>query len=119
MSRRRRQAPHQRPPQASVLFRHWTIPRATGTGIICGLAALMMSGLLNLASRAMLFSYAGLLAITALCGASILWITLFDMRARGTSGRMRPIRGFDAAVGLALLAPSLYALSRVWPELGL
>ena len=118
MNRRRPQPPHPRIPQASAPFHLWTIPRATGIGIVCGFAALMMSGLLNLASRAMLFSYAALLAVTALCGASILWITLFDMRARGTSGRMRPIRGFDTAIGLALLVPSLYALSRVWPELG-
>ena len=119
MSRRRPQPPHQRVPQASAPFHHWTIPRATGIGIVCGFASLMMSGLLNLASRAMLYSYTALLAFTALCGASILWITLFDMRARGTSGRMRPIRGFDTAIGLALLLPSIYALSRVWPELGL
>ena len=55
----------------------------------------------------------------ALCGASILWITAIDMRARGTSGRMRPIRGFDGAIGLGLLLPSLYALSLVWADLGL
>ena len=58
-------------------------------------------------------------ALTAFCGASVLWITVFDMRARGTSGRMRPIRGFDVAVGLALLLPSLYALSLIWRDLGL
>ena len=58
-----------------------------------------------------------LLAAAVFCGASILWITVFDMRARGTSGRMRPIRVFDLAVGLALLVPSLYALTLIWPEL--
>jgi hypothetical protein len=30
-----------------------------------------------------------------------------------------PIRGFDLAVALALLAPSLYALSLIWERLGL
>ena len=61
--------------------------------------------------------YAGLLVLTAFCGASVLWITAFDMRSRGTSGRMRPIRGFDFAVGLGLLLPSLYALRLVWLSL--
>jgi hypothetical protein len=84
-----------------------------------GLAALLIAGLAGTPGDTLLRVYAGLLALAALCGASILWITAFDMRARGTSGRMRPIRGFDAAVGLVLLLPSLYALSQVWPALGL
>ena len=97
----------------------WTIPRATGFGLVFGFAAILLAGLSIPTTDGLLYAYALLLAATALCGASILWITLVDMRSRGTSGRMRPIRGFDAAVGLALLAPSLYALSLVWPELGL
>ena len=59
-----------------------------------------------------------LLALTCLCGVSILWITLVDMRSRGRGGRMRPIRTFDIALGLALLLPAAYALRMVWPELG-
>ena len=97
----------------------WTIQRATGVGVLTGLAAILIAGLFSLNDQRLLYFYAGLLAVTALCGASILWITAFDMRSRGTSGRMRPIRGFDVAVALALLAPSLYALSLVWNELGL
>ncbi len=100
-------------------LRGWTIQRATGLGVLTGLAALLVAGLFSLSRDGLLYPYAGLLAATALCGASILWITAFDMRARGTSGRMRPIRGFDAAVGLGLLLPSLYALSLVWADLGL
>jgi hypothetical protein len=116
MSRRRRQA-HAHPQQAAALFGWWTIPRATSTGIVAGIVALMMSGLLSLSGGGLLYLYVALLALTALCGASILLITLLDMRTRGTSGRMRPIRGFDVAIGLILLAPSLYALTRAWPEL--
>lgn len=97
----------------------WTIQRATGVGMLTGLAAILIAGLFSLDDRPLLDVYAGLLAATALCGASILWITAFDMRSRGTSGRMRPIRGFDVAVALALLAPSLYALSLIWERLGL
>ena len=67
----------------------------------------------------MLGLYAGLLAFTALCGISILWITMLDIRNRGRGGRMRPIRAFDIAAATALLLPSAYALWRVWPDLGL
>ena len=97
----------------------WTIQRATGVGVLCGLAALLVAGLFSLSRDGLLYPYAGLLAATALCGASILWITAFDMKSRGTSGRMRPIRGFDVAVALALLAPSIYALSLIWEDLWL
>jgi hypothetical protein len=100
-------------------LRGWTIQRATGVGVLCGLAALLVAGLFSLSRDGLLYPYAGLLASTAFCGASILWITAFDMKSRGTSGRMRPIRGFDVAVGLALVAPSIYALSLVWEDLGL
>ena len=104
---------------APALLSGWTIQRATGAGLICGLAAILIAGLFPLSRDGLLYPYAALLVATALCGASILWITVIDMRARGTSGRMRPIRGFDAAVSLGLLLPSLYALSLVWADLGL
>ena len=116
--RRARQAAARHAAHPAAL-RGWTISRATGIGVLTGIAAILIAGLFSLRRDGLLYPYAGLLAATALCGASILWITAFDMRTRGTSGRMRPIRGFDLAVGLALLAPSLYALSLVWPELGL
>ena len=113
--KRRRASP---PPQVA-LARRWTIQRASGIGILSGIAAILVTGLLGTSNDVLLYAYAGLLALTALCGASILWITAFDMRARGTSGRMRPIRGFDAALGLALLVPSLYAMSLISRQLGL
>ena len=67
----------------------------------------------------LLHAYAGLLGLTCLCGLSILWITLVDMRSRGRGGRMRAIRTFDIAVGLVLLLPAAYALKVIAPELGL
>ena len=121
MSRRGRGQQHRparHPPQPPVL-RLWTIQRASGVGIVCGIAAILIAGLFSTSPGGLLYPYAALLALTALCGASILWITMLDMRSRGTSGRMRPIRGFDVAVGLGLLAPSLYALRLIWPELGI
>jgi len=116
VSRRRTRPRHHQP---GGFLGWWTIQRASGVGVVSGLAAILIAGLFSTAPDGLLYPYALLLALTALCGASVLWITASDMRTRGTSGRMRPIRGFDAALGLALLLPSLYALSLVWPELGL
>lgn len=117
MSRRRARQPHG--PQRRRLLDGWTIQRASGAGVTCGIAAVLIAGLFRTLPDGLLHFYALLLAATAFCGASVLWITAADMRRRGTSGRMRPIRGFDAALGLALLLPALYALSLVWPQLDL
>jgi hypothetical protein len=106
-----------RPPRG---FRErWTIQRATGAGILFGLAALLMSVAFGSWADALLYPYAALLALTLLCGASILWITFIDMRARERGVQVRPIRMFDVVAGLVISAPSLYALWRVWPMLGL
>jgi hypothetical protein len=95
----------------------WTIQRATVVGIVAGLTALIVSALIGGWPGPLLYAYATLLAFTALCGASVLWITLIDVRNRGRGGRMRPIRAFDVAAASLLILPSLYALARVWPEL--
>ena len=118
---RRRKARQQQLRQRSSFapLRRWTIQRASGVGVVCGLVAILIAGLFSTSRAGLLYPYAALLVVTALCGASILWITAFDIRDRGTSGRMRPIRGFDLAFGFALLLPSLYALSLVWPLLAL
>ena len=97
----------------------WTIQRATVTGIAAGLSALIVSALIGGPPGPLLYAYAALLAFTAFCGASVLWITLIDVRSRGRGGRMRPIRAFDVAAALLLILPALYALSLVWSELGL
>ncbi|WP_114951935.1 hypothetical protein [Sphingosinicella terrae] len=111
---KRRQARRAQPPS---LLQAWTISRATGVGAVSGLLSILVAGLFDPTGEPLIFVYAALLVVTATCGASILWITAFDMRARGTSGRMRPIRGFDLGTGLILLLPSLYALSQVWDDL--
>lgn len=96
----------------------WTIGRASIAGLVIGLLAVLMVAFRDPRDGG-LYLYAALLALTAFCGASVLWITAFDMKERGTSGRMRPVRGFDIAIGLALLAPSLYAFWRISGPLGL
>ena len=113
---RRGRRPHTAPmrPRRPPPIRRWTLARATGTGLALGAAALLLA-IIGTPNEAMLYLYAGLLAATALCGASMLWITAFDMRDRGTSGRMRPIRTFDLAIGATLLLPAAYALARIWP----
>ena len=93
--------------------------RATGTGAVAGLAALLVATVIQAWPEGLLYPYAALLALTAFCGVSILWITASDMRSRGTSGRMRPIRGFDLALGFVLLIPALYGLWVIAPEIGL
>lgn len=89
------------------------------TGIASGLAALFVSAIVGSWPGPLLYAYAGLLAFTALCGLSVLWITIIDIRTRGRGGRLRPIRAFDVAAGAMLLLPSAYALKVVWPSLGL
>ncbi len=119
MSRKRRRFAQVRGGRRRSFLDGWTLQRATGAGILAGLLAFVLVAIVGIGSELRLQAYAGLLLVTAACGASILWITAVDMRARGTRGRMRAIRGFDLAIGLALLVPSLYAFNRVIPELGL
>ena len=106
------------PPTLPARRHLWTIGRASIVGIAAGIVAVLMASFRDPRDGG-LYPYAALLALTALCGASVLWITAFDMRIRGTSGRMRPVRTFDIAIGLGLLAPSLYAFWRISHALGL
>lgn len=101
------------------MLKRWTTQRAAAVGVASGLAAILLAASIGAWPEGLLIPYALLLALTALCGASILWITANDVRRRGRGGRMRPIRAFDIAIGLVLLVPSLLALRLIWPELGL
>lgn len=105
----RRRKPSAPPPSKRVVHA-WRIQRATGFGVGAGLVALMLAWLSQLWPDLLDYPYAVALAFTAFCGGSILWISGFDMRRRGTSERMRPIRAFDLVVGAGLLLPSLYGL---------
>jgi hypothetical protein len=107
--------PPPRPPRG--LRERWTIQRATGAGVMFGLAALLLSAAYGSWADTLLYPYAALLALAFLCGASILWITFVDMRARERGKQVRPIRMFDVVAGIVIAAPSAYALWRVWPML--
>ena len=116
---RKRLTHSRRPPPPQGLRDRWTIQRAMGAGIIFGLAALLVSVAFGSWAEALLYPYAALLALAFLCGASILWITFMDMRARERGVQVRPIRMFDVIAGIVIVAPSAYALWRVWPLLDL
>ena len=116
-STRNRLTHKRRPPPPLRLRDRWTIQRATGAGLALGLAALLLSAAFGSWAETLLYPYAVLLALTFLCGASILWITFADMRARQRGIQVRPIRTFDVVAGLIITAPSAYALWRLWPLL--
>lgn len=104
-----------RPPRHGIA--KWTIHRATIVGIAAGLGALLVSVLIGGLPEAALYLYGALLALTIACGASILVITIRDMRSRSRGGRMRPIRAFDIAAALLLIVPAAFALQAIWNEL--
>lgn len=112
MNRKRRSPPPPKGPLAG-----WTVQRAEVTGIGLGLAALLVSAFAE--SRMAILVYAALLALTLLCGASILLISVIDAHKRQRGDLVRPIRMFDLAMGAALILPPAYGLWRVWTLLGL
>ena len=95
----------------------WTVKRATGIGVVAGLAALVLGLFYE--------SWPGLLrppffaacAVAAFCGLSILWITAVDRFRHGRRGeRLVPLRVFDVALALMLAVPSLWAISGLLAE---
>ena len=112
MTRRRRHAP----PVPAGPLASWTIQRATVTGLLFGIAALLLAGA---PWNWPIWPYAAALGLTLLCGLSTLWITYYDIRTRGRGGRMRPIRAFDVAAGALLTLPALYGLWLIRSDLGL
>jgi hypothetical protein len=88
------------------------VKRATGTGVLAGLAALLL-GLFHPGFPGLLrFPYMIACIAAALCGLSILWITAVDRLRYGRRGvRLVPLRVFDIALASLLALPSLWALS--------
>lgn len=92
------------------MLRGWTIGRATGLGVMAGLGAAILWPLYAAWPESLLWPFAGLLALTALCGVSILLITLKDIYTRTRGTLMQRIRIFDIVLGLLLAVPSLLQL---------
>lgn len=92
------------------MLRWWTIGRATGTGIVAGLAAILLWPLFAAWPEALIWPFAAALAVTAFCGLSILLITLRDIYRRRRGTIMQRIRIFDVVLGLLLAVPSAVQL---------
>jgi drug/metabolite transporter (DMT)-like permease len=95
----------------------WTIGRATGVGVVAGVAALVLWPLYAAYQDRVLPLFIVALALAALCGLSILWITAVDLvthRRRGE--RLRAVRIFDIVLALLLALPSLVQLRALIAE---
>ncbi|MEA3041717.1 MAG: hypothetical protein QOC65_1206 [Sphingomonadales bacterium] len=89
----------------------WTVKRATGIGILAGLAALVLRLFAPSWPDVLRLPFLLLCGVAALCGLSILWITAVDRLRYGRRGeRLVPLRVFDVALALLLALPSLWAL---------
>ena len=84
--------------------RLWTLRRVNGAGAVAGLAAFLLWPFVGLYGLVMLSLFTLVAAVAVLCGFALLFITLRDMATRPRRGsRIRPMRGFDAALATLLL----------------
>ena len=93
-----------------MILSFWDIRRATGIGVLAGLAALILWPLYAAYQQAVLWPFIAALAVTAFCGLSLLILTFKDMYRRTRGRLMQRIRIFDIVLGLLLAVPSLAQL---------
>jgi hypothetical protein len=91
----------------------WTVRRASGIGVTALLLALVLWAFPASSDEALFWVFAAAAALAGLCGVSILAITLLDIVLHRRGERMRPVRGFDLALGLLLVGLSLLQLQTV------
>lgn len=96
------------------MLKGWTVQRATGTGMVAGLAALLLWVAYAAYPQTLRLPFGIALAATAACGLSILWISAVDAVRNSRGARLVPIRTFDVAVGLLFAGPSLLALEALF-----
>lgn len=95
-----------------------TIPRVTGIGMAAGGIALLLWVLHLYWPLVFILPYVIALCVTAACGIYILLATIRDSYRNPRRGsRIKPIRGFDIAVGLLLAGPSIWGLHPYFPAL--
>lgn len=100
------------------MIRALSVPRVTGVGAVAGAAALLLWVAYSWWPQAFVLPYVAALAVTAICGAYILLATWYDSYRNPRRGsRIRPIRGFDIAVGLLLAGLGGWALHPFLPAL--
>jgi len=87
----------------------WTLPRAIRLGLLAAFAALLLWPVYAVAQQVRP-AFVAALALTALCGASILAMSLIDLLTVPRDRRILPARVFDVALGLGLTIPPLLAL---------
>jgi hypothetical protein len=89
----------------------WTINRAAGTGLVAGLAALVLWPIFAAYQEPFRFLYMAALSLTAFSGASILAMTAADLILRPKRGqRTIPIRILNLVLGLLLFVPASVTL---------
>jgi hypothetical protein len=104
MSRRRPQPLH-------PIRQGWTVKRATGIGVVAGLAALLLGLFYEAWPSTLRLPFLLLCALALFCGLSILWITAVDRLRYGRRGeRLVPLRVFDLVLAAALTVPSLWSI---------
>ncbi len=94
----------------------WTIHQVSGAGCTAGLAALVLWPAYAGWPQIVQLPFIAALAMAAICGVSMLWMTAQDLRRRsGRGSRLKPIRTFDVVLALMLAVPSLLELRAVLP----
>jgi hypothetical protein len=88
----------------------WTLGRASGVGASAGLLALVLWPFWGEHPDTLVWPFVAAAAVAGLCGLSILLITALDIVTHRRGRRMRPVRGFDIVLGVALVALSLAQL---------
>lgn len=88
----------------------WTFKQLARVGVMAGLAALVLWPVFAIAQGLVRAPFIAALALAALSGISILFITVKDLLTVTRARSMLPARIFDLAFGAALTLPSGLAL---------
>lgn len=88
----------------------WTLPHAIRFGLLAGLAALLLWPAHAISPDRLRTAFIAALGLTAICGGSILFMSLFDLLTVARDRRILPARVFDLLLGLGLTVPSVLAL---------